>query len=83
MTDLHNSCARSPELIHLQCLECGSVTTGNLTTIAECPRCGALDYHIFRCYISFEEAAHYRRAAAPDNKDVVQRMIELVQSKSR
>ena len=75
-------CAVSQELLNLQCLQCGDVTAGNFITIAECPRCGALDYHIFRAYVSLNEAAAHRRACAPDNKDVINKIIDLVQRKS-
>jgi len=72
VTDRHQSFAASQELINRQCLQCGSVTTGNVSTIGECPRCGALDYHVFRGLGSIDETAHYRRPGAPDNKDVNQ-----------
>jgi hypothetical protein len=81
VSDQDNSGAVSPEL-NLQCLQCGSVTTGNVIAIAECPRCGALDYHVFRGFISLDETTHHRRLSAPDNKDVIKKMIELVQSKA-
>ena len=74
-------CVVSQELINLRCLQCGETSSGNFVSIAECPRCGALDYHIFRGYVPLEDAGHHRRAMAPDNRDVVNKMIELVQRK--
>ena len=64
MASNENPCAVSQELINLQCLQCGAVTSGNFITIVECPRCGALDYHLFKGYVPLEEAARHRRAVA-------------------
>jgi predicted nucleic acid-binding Zn-ribbon protein len=77
-----NPCVVSQEQLNLQCLQCGSMTIGNFITIAECPRCGALDYHIFRAYVPLDEASQHRRAVAPDNSDVINKIIDLVQRKS-
>ncbi len=78
-----NPCAVSQELINLQCLQCGAVTSGNFITIVECPRCGALDYHLFKGYVPLEDAVRHRRAIAPDNKDVINQIITLVERKAR
>jgi hypothetical protein len=78
-----NPCAVSQELINLQCLQCGAGTTGNFITIVECPRCGALDYHIFTSHVSLVKSTDDRRPCTPDNKDVINKIIELVQSKAR
>ena len=80
---IDNPCVLSQELLNLQCLQCGAVTRGNLIAIAECKSCGALDYHVFRSYVALDEAARHRRAGSPDNKDVINKLIELVQSKTR
>ncbi len=77
-----NPCAVSQELINLVCLQCGELTSGNIITIVECARCGALDYHIFRGYVPVDDASS-RRTSLPDNKDVVNKMIDLVQRKTR
>ena len=78
-----NPCVLSQELLNLQCLQCGAVTSGNIIAIVECKRCGALDYHVFRSYVALDAAARHRRACSPDNKDVINKLIELVQSKTR
>lgn len=78
---LENPCAVSQDLINLQCLQCGEVTSGNFITIVECWRCGALDYHIFRGYVPLDGASQ-RRERTPDNKDVINQMIDLVQRKT-
>ncbi len=84
MSDTNNRpCAVSQELLNLQCLQCGDITSGNFITIAECHRCGALDYHLFQGYVPLDDAIHHRRAVAPDNTDVINRIIDLVQRKAR
>lgn len=75
-------CAVSQELIHLQCLQCGEVTSGNFISIAECRLCGALDYHIFKSSAAAEAPGHARKRVA-DTKDVVTQMIELVQRNTK
>ena len=76
-------CIVSQELINLQCLQCGAVSSGTFVAIAECPCCGALDYHVYRAYIPLDEAIRHRRSHVPDNKDVIKNIIELVQRKTR
>ena len=78
-----NPCVISNELINVQCLQCGTVNSGNIISIAECPSCGALDYHVFRGYVPLDEAMNHRRACTPDNKDVIKNLMELVQRKAR
>lgn len=73
----------SQELLNLRCLQCGEVTSGNFITIVECPRCGALDYHIFKGYVPLDDANPCRREWGPDNKDVINQMIDLVQRKTQ
>jgi hypothetical protein len=75
-------CAVSQELLNLQCLQCGEIISGSIIAIIDCRRCGALDYHIFRGYVALDDASHNRRAVSPDNKDVINKMIELVQRQS-
>jgi predicted nucleic acid-binding Zn-ribbon protein len=84
MTEIQDiPCAVSQELLNLQCLQCGEITSSSIIAIADCPRCGALDYHIFRGYVPHDDAAHNRRGVAPDNKDVINKMIDLVQRNVR
>lgn len=78
-----NPCVVSQELINLQCLQCGAVSSGNILAIAECLSCGALDYHVFRSFVPLEVATNHRRARTPDNEDVINKMINLVQDKAR
>lgn len=78
--NLDKPCTVSQELLNLRCLQCGELTSGNFITIVECRRCGALDYHLFRGYVPVDDVSS-RRASLPDNKDVVNKIIDLVQRK--
>ena len=78
---LDNPCAVSQELMNLQCLQCGDMTSGNFITIVECRRCGALDYHIFRSYVLLDGGG-VRREWEPANKDVINELIALVERKT-
>ncbi len=78
MDNKNNPCAVSQDQIHLQCLPCGAITTGNFITIVECPRCGALDYHIYKSGSEATAPIPRPRSRTPDNRDVINQMIELV-----
>ncbi len=82
VTSSDKACIVSRDIVNLQCLQCGTVTSGNLISIVECPRCGGLDYHIFKMYIPITEAAAHRRDNVPDNKGVINHMMELVKGKT-
>ena len=71
------------DVMTLRCLQCGKETSTRSRSLVECPRCGAFDYHVFRGRISCEDASLQRRASIPDNRNVINDIIELVQRKTR
>lgn len=77
------SCVVSQDSINIRCLQCGAISSGNIFAIGECPCCGALDYHLFKGYVALDEPPRNRRACSPDNRDVINKLIELVQNKTR
>ena len=67
----------------MECVACGALMPAEHQPFAECPRCGALDYHVFRSNDVFFDLPAYRPAPIPDNKDVINQMISLVERKTR
>ena len=74
-------CATPEDVINVRCLQCGEVTTGAFTMLAECRHCGALDFHVFRGFVSLTDGPP-RRAVEPDNRNVINEIIDLVQRKT-
>ena len=58
-------------------------TSTQSRSLVECARCGAFDYHVFRGRVSCDDASLPRRASIPDNRNVINDIIELVQRKTR
>ncbi|MGH9523027.1 MAG: hypothetical protein ACRD3E_10900 [Terriglobales bacterium] len=69
--------------IRMQCVACGAIMPLGHQPFVDCPRCGALDYHVFRGNDASPDLAAYRPAPMPDNKDVINQMISLVERKTR
>lgn len=66
------------DVVYVQCLGCGAELSAHRSGLVRCERCGGLDFHVVDPSAPVTQVTVSSRAGAPDNTQVIDRLMALV-----